>query len=66
MFSHLRFPQGVTDDAIHGARTVSGDSLFFIDSSIVKAHRAAAGAKGRNWRRISAAHAVATQARFTP
>lgn len=44
----------------------SGDSLFFIDSSIVKAHRAATGAKGGNWRRISAAHAAAAQASFTP
>ena len=42
------------------------DSLLFIDASIVKAHRAAAGAKGGNWRRISAAHAVAAQAKFTP
>ena len=42
------------------------DSLFFIDSSVVKAHRAATGAKGGNWRRISAAHAVAAQVKFTP
>jgi len=42
----------------------SEDSLFFIDSSIVKAHRAATGAKGGNWRRISGAHAEAVQARF--
>jgi|TARA_B100000809_G_C14866417_1_gene433860 transposase len=42
------------------------DSLFFIDSSIVKAHRAATGAKGGNWRRISAAHAEAARAKYTP
>ena len=42
------------------------DSLFFIDSSIVKAHRAATGAKGGNWRRISAAHAEAVQVKFMP
>jgi transposase len=42
------------------------DSLFFIDSSIVKAHRAATGAKGENWRRISAAHAEVAQVKFTP
>jgi transposase len=42
------------------------DSLFFIDSSIVKAHRAASGAKGGNWRRISAAHEEAARAKFTP
>jgi len=44
----------------------SEDSLFFIDSSIVKAHRAATGAKGGNWRRISAAHAEAAQVKFMP
>ena len=42
------------------------DSLFFIDSSVVKAHRAATGAKGGNWRRIPAAHAVVAQVKFTP
>jgi len=42
------------------------DSLFFIDSSIVKAHRAATGAKGGNWRRISAAHAEAAPVKFMP
>ena len=42
------------------------DSLFFIDSSIVKAHRAATGAKGGNWRRISAAHAAAAPVKFMP
>lgn len=41
------------------------DSLLFIDSSIVKAHRAASGAKGGNWRKISAAHAEAAQVKFT-
>jgi hypothetical protein len=44
----------------------SEDSLFFIDSSIVKAHRAAAGAKGGSWRRILAAHAEAARLKFTP
>ncbi len=44
----------------------SEDSLFFIDSSIVKAHRAASGAKGGNWRRVSAAHEEAARAKFTP
>jgi len=42
------------------------DSLFFIDSSIIKAHRAATGAKGGNWRRISAAHAEAAPVKFMP
>ncbi|MBL4748849.1 MAG: transposase, partial [Magnetovibrio sp.] len=40
------------------------DSLFFIDSSIAMAHRAATGAKGGNGRRISAAHAEVAQVRF--
>ena len=41
------------------------DSLFFIDSSIVKAHRAATGAKGGSWRRILAAHVEAAQVKYT-
>jgi transposase len=42
-----------------------GDSLVFIDSSIVKAHRAASGSKRGNWRRVLAAHAAVAQAKFT-
>ena len=41
------------------------DSLIFIDSSIVKAHRAAAGSKRGNWRKVLAAHAAVAQVRFT-
>jgi len=43
------------------------DSLLFIDSTIVKAHRASAGArkKGVYWTNISAAHAAVGRARFT-
>ena len=41
------------------------DSLIFIDSSIVKAHRAAAGSKRGNWQRVLDAHAEVAQARFT-
>jgi transposase len=41
------------------------DSLIFIDSSIVKAHRAAAGSKRGNWQKVLDAHAAAAQARFT-
>lgn len=41
------------------------DSLVFIDSSIVKAHRAAAGSKRGNWQRVLDAHAEAARARFT-
>ena len=42
------------------------DGLFFIDSSIVKVHRAAAGAKGGNRRRISVAHAETARVKYTP
>ena len=41
------------------------DSLIFIDSSIVKAHRAAAGSKRGNWQKVLDAHAEAAQVRFT-
>lgn len=41
------------------------DSLIFIDSSIVKAHRAAAGSKGGSWRKALDAHAAVAQARST-
>lgn len=41
------------------------DSLVFIDSSLVKAHRAAAGSKRGNWQKVSDAHAAAAQVRFT-
>lgn len=40
------------------------DSLVFVDSSIVKAHRAASGSKRGNWRRVLAAHAEVAQAKF--
>ncbi len=41
------------------------DSLIFIDSSIVKAHRAAAGSKRGNWQKVLDAHAEAARVRFT-
>ncbi|AVW91118.1 IS5 family transposase [Celeribacter baekdonensis] len=41
------------------------DALIFIDSSIVKAHRAAAGSKGGSWRKVLDAHAAVAAARFT-
>lgn len=40
-------------------------SLIFIDSSIVKAHRAAAGSKKGNWQKVFDAHARGAQAKFT-
>jgi len=41
-------------------------SLHLIDSTIVKAHRAVGGAKGGNWRRLSAAHAAAGRRKSMP
>jgi transposase len=41
------------------------DSLIFIDSSIVKAHRAAAGSKRGNWQKVLDAHAEVARVRFT-
>jgi len=41
------------------------DALVFVDSAIIKAHRAAAGAKGGNWRKVSVAHAEAAAVRLT-
>jgi transposase len=41
------------------------DSFIFIDASIIKAHRAAAGSKKGNWRKVSDAHAAVAQVRFT-
>jgi transposase len=41
------------------------DSLIFIDSSVVKAHRAAAGSKRGRWQKVLDAHVAAAQVRFT-
>ena len=41
------------------------DALISIDSTIVKAHRAAAGSKGGSWHRVLDAHAAAAAVRFT-
>jgi transposase len=41
------------------------DALVFVDSSIIKAHRAASGAKGGSLPRVLAAHAAAAAPRFT-
>lgn len=40
-------------------------ALVFADSSIVKAHRSASGAKGGSFRTVLDAHAVVAAARFT-
>lgn len=44
----------------------SRPSLHLIDGTIVKAHRAAGRAKGGNWRRLSAAHAVTGRRKSMP
>jgi transposase len=41
------------------------DALIFIDASIVKAHRAAAGSKKGNWKKVLAAPAAVAQVRVT-
>lgn len=41
------------------------DALVFVDSSIVKAHRAASGAKGGSFAKVLDAHAAAAAVRFT-
>ena len=42
------------------------DALIFVDSSIVKAHRSAAGAKGGSFNKVLDAHAAVAAVRFTP
>lgn len=44
----------------------SKDSLHMIDSTIVRAHRAASGAKGGSWRKVLAAHAEAARRSSMP
>ena len=41
------------------------DALVFIDASIVKAHRAAAGSKKGNWKKVLAAHEAVARVKFT-
>jgi len=58
--------RGVWRDIFEALAQQQSDALVFIDSSIVKAHRAAAGSKRGNWQRVLAAHAAVAQVRFTP
>ncbi len=44
----------------------SKHSLHMIDSTIVRAHRSASGAKGGNWPKVLAAHAVAARRNSMP
>ena len=43
----------------------SEDALIFIDATIVKAHRAAAGSKKGSFKKVLDAHAAVAQAKFT-
>jgi transposase len=56
--------RGVWRDIFEALAKEREDALVFIDGSIVKAHRAAAGSKKGNWRRVLAAHAAVAQVRF--
>ena len=53
--------KGILDALVKGRK----DSLIFIDSSIVKAHRAAAGSKNGNWQNVLDAHAAVARVKFT-
>jgi len=57
--------RGVWQRIFDALATECEDALIFIDSSIVKAHRAAAGSKGGSWRRVLGAHAAVAAVRFT-
>ncbi len=58
--------RGIWQRIFDALATECEDALIFIDSSIVKAHRAAAGSKGGNWRRVLDAHAAVAAVKFTP
>ena len=58
--------RGVWQRIFEALATECEDALIFIDRSIVKAHRAAAGSKGGNFRKVLDAHAVVAAVRFTP
>jgi len=57
--------RGVWRDIFEALANDCKDALIFVDSSIVKAHRAAAGSKGGNWRKASGAPAEVAAVRFT-
>ena len=57
--------RGVWRDIFEALAQESEDALIFIDASIVKAHRAAAGSKKGSWKRVLAAHEEVAQVRFT-
>ena len=58
--------RGVWREIFEALVTECEDALVFVDSSIVKAHRAAAGAKGGSFNKVLDAHAAVAAVRFTP
>jgi transposase len=63
---HVRWGErGVWQGVFESLAQECEDALVFIDASIVKAHRAAAGSKKGNWKKVLAVHEVVAQARFT-
>ncbi len=56
--------RGVWKAIFDGLAKQCEDSLIFIDSSIVKAHRAASGSKRGNWQKVLDTHAAVAQAKF--
>ena len=58
--------RGVFKDIFDKLARQSKDSLHMIDSTIVRAHRAASGAKGGSWPRVLAAHAAVARRSSMP
>ena len=58
--------RGIWQGIFEALATECADALIFVDSSIVKAHRAASGAKGGSFNKVLDAHAAAAAVRFTP
>lgn len=58
--------RGVWQGIFETLATECENALVFVDSSIVKAHRAAAGAKGGSFAKALDAHAAVAAVRFIP
>ena len=58
--------RGVRQGIFEALATECEDALVFVDSSIVKAHRCASGAKGGSFGKLSDAHEAVAAVRFTP
>jgi transposase len=58
--------RGIWRGIFEALATECEDALIFVDSSIVKAHRSASGAKGGSFRKVLDAHAVVAAVRFMP